>query len=298
VALRDLAIYGVAATVALLPSYGRLIAHTGNPLFPFYPELFGASLWADEGLMGPRGTARWLLALTRLWDVTFRRELVGGLPPFSPAFVCSVPIIAFGAWRHHRVRRPLLVALGYLLLAPTYAHHLFAIAPLWSALVGASAASLLSARPDALIVAAVIIAGGGEAYAVHRLYRLGPPPATSEGRERLLATERPLYPAIAWLNRTAGPVTLYAVHAEHMVDYASGTLLGDFNGPASFTRMEARVRSTCSVAAALDAIGASHLLVPEREQACCWSALASHDPRLTRIYRDGHATVYRVIAAR
>ena len=37
-----------------------------------------------------------------------------------------------------------------------------------------------------------------------------------------------------------------------MVDYASGTLLGDYNGPASFDRMEARVRSTGSVAAALE----------------------------------------------
>jgi hypothetical protein len=295
VVLRDLAIYGLAVTAAVLPSYGRLVAHTGNPIFPFYPELFGANPWAEEALMGPRGATRWMLVLTRLRYVTFRRQPVGGLPPFSPAFVFAVPLIVLGAWRHHRFRRPLLIAFGYLLAAPAHAHYLFAIAPLWSALTGASAATLLRARSyvsvSVLIATAAVLAGGGEAYAVYRLYRLGPPPVTSEGRERVLSAQRPLYPAIAWLNRTAGPVTFYAVHAELMVDYASGTMLGDFNGPASFARMEARVRSTGSVAAALDTIGASYLLVPESEG--FWNALAARDPQLTRVYGDGQATLYR-----
>jgi hypothetical protein len=293
VTLRDLAIYGLAATAALLPSYGRLVAHTGNPLFPFYPQLFGASLWAEDTLMGPRGAGGWLLAVTRLWDVTFRRQAVGGLPPFSPAFLLGLPVIVAAAWRVQRVRRPLLVALGYLLIAPTHAHHLFPIAVLWSALAAASAAVLWRARSAVLLAAAVVIACGGEAYAVHRLYRLGPPPVTREGRERLLSAQRPLYPAMAWLNRTAGPVTLYAINAELMVDYASGPLLGDFNGPASFSRLTGLVRRTGGVAAALDALGASHLLVPA--PAADWNAQASRDPRLARIYDDGHATLYRVV---
>jgi hypothetical protein len=295
--LRDLAVYGVAAAVALLPCYGHLVAHTGNPVFPFFPELFGANAWADEVLMGPTGAARWLLTVTRLWDVTFRREAVGGLPHFSPAFLFALPVIMIAAWRHARVRRLLLIAVGYLLAAPTHAHYLFTIAVLWAALAGGSAAVVLPrVRAGVLIALAALLACGGEAYALHRLYRLGPPPVTSEGRERLLAAQRPLYPAIAWLNRTAGPVTLYGVNAEVMVDYASGTLLGDYNGPASFDRMEALVRRTGSVAAALDAIGASHLLVPA--EASFWTAEASRDPRLTRIYGDDHATMYRVDAAR
>lgn len=291
--LRDLAIYGLAAIAALLPSYGRLVVQTGNPIFPFFPELFGANPWADEALLGPRGTTRWLLVLTRLWDITFRRQPVGGLPPFSPAFLFALPILVIGAWRHPRFRRPLLVAFGYLLAAPAHAHYLFAIAPLWSALAGASTAMWLRARSSAsvLIAVAVILAGGGEGYAIYRLYRLGPPPVTSEGRERVLTAQRPLYPAIAWLNRTAGPVTFYAVHAELMVDYASGTMLGDFFGPASFARMEARIRSTGSVAAALDAVGASYLLVPEQDE--FWNGQASRDPQLTRVYADGQATLYR-----
>jgi hypothetical protein len=295
---RALVVYGIAAAAALLPCYGRLIAHTGNPVFPFFPELFGANQWAEDIILGPSGATRWMLTVTRLWDITFRRGAVGGLPHFSPAFLCALPVIVVAAWRHRQFRMPLLIAIGYLVLAPTHAHYLFTIAVLWSALAGAAAVALLRTRggSNVMIAAAVLLACGGEAYALHRVYRLGLPPITSEGRERLLAEQRPLYPAIAWLNRNAGAVTLYAVNAEVMVDYARGTLLGDYNGPASFDPMDARVRATGSVAAALDAAGASHLLVPKN--APFWNVEASRDPRLTRIYEDDHATLYRVASGR
>ncbi len=59
--LRDLVVYGVAATAAMLPCYGRLLAETGNPVFPFYPELFGENPWGLPVMMGPSGAERWWL---------------------------------------------------------------------------------------------------------------------------------------------------------------------------------------------------------------------------------------------
>jgi hypothetical protein len=289
---REFVIYGVAAAVVMLPSYGRLLAHTGNPVFPFFPEWFGPNPWAADVITGPSGLTRWMLTVTRLWDITFRREAIGGLPFFSPVFLFALPIIVIAAWRDRRFRAALLIAIGYMVLAPIHAHYLFAIAVVWSALFGASAAVLWRARAGLLTAVAVMLACGGEAYAVYRLYRLGLPPVTSEARDRLIASQRPLYPAIAWLERSAGPVTLYAINAEVMVYYAGGSLLGDFNGPASFDRMEARVRATGSIAAALDAIGASHLLVPVNTP--FWSEQASRDPRLAPIFDDGRAVVYRI----
>ena len=290
--LRDLAIYGVAATAAMLPCYGRLLAQTGNPVFPFFTGLFGENPWGLQVMMGPSGAERWWLTLTRLWDITFRRDAIGHLPHYSPAFLLALPVIAIAAWRHRHFRLPLLIAIGYMVAAPTHAHYLLPIGVLWAALFGASALTLPRARAGLLIAAALILTCGGEAYAIYRLYRLGPPPVTSEGRDRLIASQRPLYPAVAWLNRHAGPVTVYAINAEMMVDYASGTLLGDHNGPASFERMEARVRSTGSAASALEAIDASHLLVPAEES--FWNTEASRDPRLERVYADGNAIVYRL----
>ena len=298
VTARHLGLYGLAATVALAPSYGRLLAHTGNPLFPFYPELFGTSPWAAQELLGKRGMERLLAASTLLWDMTFRRQDVGALPPFSPAFAIGLPVALVGAWHQPALRRLLLIGVAYVLLAPVRAHYFLGIAPLWSVLIGAATATLVDRGQEGrrvLLVVAIALAMGGEAYAVYRVHRLGLPPATYADRARLLAAERPLYPAIAFLNGVAGRAIVYGVDAENMVDYATGTLLGDHNGPASYGRIDARVRARGSLSAALDEIGASYLLLPNRPSV--WTMWAVSDRRLERIYGDSHATVYRVLPA-
>jgi 4-amino-4-deoxy-L-arabinose transferase-like glycosyltransferase len=298
IAARHLALYGLSAAVALAPSYGRVLAHTGNPLFPFYPELFGTSPWFAPEFLGKRGMERLLAASTLLWDMTFRRHDVGGLPPLSPAFAIGLPVVLAGAWQAPALRRLLLLAAGYVLVAPVSSHYFLGIAPLWSVLIGAAAARLFDRREEGrrvLLAVAIALALGGEAYAVYRVHRLGLPPATEVDRARLLAAEVPLYPAIAFLNHVDGRAIVYGVDAEHMVYYATGTLLGDLNGPASYQRIEARVLARGSLAAALDEIGAAYFLVPSRPSA--WTAWAAGDPRLQRIYGDRHATVYRVLPA-
>jgi hypothetical protein len=298
--MRALAWYSLAAAAALAPTYGRLVALTGNPLFPFYPALFGSSPWDAQEYLGRRGVARLLAVSTFLWDVTFRRHAVGGLPFWSPAFAFGAPIALLGAWRQAALRPLLLVAAGYLLLAPVNAHYFFGIAPLWCVIAGAAASRL--AGPSRigqrlLLAAAIVIALGGDAYTVYRVHKLGPPPTTMEGREQLLAAQLPLYPAIAFLNRTAGPVVVYGVHAENMVDYVTGTLLGDNNGPASFTHIATRARTLGSLGAALDEIHASYLLVPTLPLSAPWTEQATAAPRLARIYSDDAATLYRVLPA-
>ena len=293
---RDLVLYGLAAASALLPSYGRLVAQTGNPLFPFYPELFGATPWMAQEFLGARGAQRLLNASTLLWDVTFRRHAVGILPPFSPALLLGVPLALIAAWQDAWVLRLLLVATGYVLVAPVQAHYFLAIAPVWSVVIGVSAASLASrVRGGRLLLLGVALALviGGELYALGRVHRLGLPPVAMADRERWVAAERPLYPALAFVNRLAGPAIVYAVGAEHMVYYAAGTLLGDHNGPASFNRVAARAQAAGSLASALDDLHVSYLILPVAPSA--WTDMAVNDPRLARVYRDAAASVYQVL---
>ena len=293
--LRRLSVFGVAALAALAPSYGRLIAHTGNPLFPFYPELFGSSPWAAQEFLGARGVERLTGAATLLWDVAFRRQLVGAMPPFSPAFAFALPIVLVAAWRRPLWLRLLGIAAGYILLAPVHAHYVLGIAPLWAVLFGASIASLVPAREPArraVLALAVVLFSGGEAYAAYRLRHLGLPPTSPAARAELIAAERPMYPAVAFLNRAAGPVVVYGIGAENLVAYANGTLLGDQNGPASFSRIEARVAALGSLAPALDEIGAAYLLLPAKPS--MWLTWAISDVRLARVYADGQAVVFRV----
>lgn len=343
ITLRALALYGVAALVVLAPVYGRLIASTGNPLFPFYPSIFGSSLWDAQEYLLPQGLARWRAAATFFWDITFRRHAVGGLPFWSPAFLLGVVLALFVAWRQPRLSLPsssqppsrpqlrprpqpqpqaqsgpqsqpqtqpqsrpvrvrLFLSLGlvYLALSPINAHYFLAIAPLWCVLTGVAAAAIVGSSPlgqRLLIAVAVIIALGGDAYTVHRVFKLGLPPTTPEGREQLLSGELPLYQAVAALNRidADGKAITYGVHAEQMIAYAAGTLVGDHFGPFSYTRVQARARELGSLAAELDTMRASYLLIPRAESA--WIDLATADPRLSRIYSDDHAALYRVLSA-
>jgi hypothetical protein len=39
-------LFGAVAAAVLAPWYGRIYAWTGNPLFPFFPQTFGAGAWA------------------------------------------------------------------------------------------------------------------------------------------------------------------------------------------------------------------------------------------------------------
>jgi hypothetical protein len=292
------ALYAVAATLALAPSYGRLLAHTGNPLFPFYPEVFGPSPWAAPEFLGPRGADRLAAAAVAFWDAAFRPARIGGLPVLSPAVALGAPLVLLAMRRRPGVAIAAALTAGYLALAPVHAHYLLAVVPAWSVAIGAAAGVLAgpSAIGRAVLVtaAAVLVAWGGRST-IARLQALGPPPVDLASRDRLLADQRPLYPAIQFLNRVDPGVPVYGVSAENMVDDRIGPLLGDYNGPASFARMEARMRALGSVAAALDAIGARYLLL--REDGSAGARLAAADPRLARVFADGHASVYRVIPA-
>ncbi len=297
-ATRRLAIYGLAAAAAMAPSYGRLVAHTGNPLFPFYPELFGPSPWAAQEFLGRRGVDRLAAAATVLWDVVFRRERVGGLPPFSPVFALGVPVVVAAWWRRPSLAAIAGLTVGYLALAPVHAHYVLAIAPIWCVAIGASAGVLVGASRAgrvALFAIAVALAASGGWFAVARVRALGPPPVGVDERVRLLTAQRPLYPAVQFLNRTAPGAVVYAVGAENMVDDRLGPLLGDHNGPVSHARMQARVAGRHGVAAALEEIGAGYLLV--REDGSVWTQWARGDPRLVPVFADAHARVYRVSPA-
>jgi hypothetical protein len=262
-------LFSAVAIVFLAPWYGRIYAHTGNPLFPFLSRIFGESLWTswivhDTGLEPNR-----LLRLARLpWDLLFRRDLYNYEPPFSPVYLAALPLLAIGFLRDSAVRLWLVLAGAFALAwtwLPPDSRYLVVVLPLVSLAVAVSLPPrfLNQRRLMPLLCLACFLPGW--VYAGYRIHRQGPPPSTVEERETYLARALPAYPAVAHLNRTWGSgYTVWAFHAERMTYFAAGRFLGDWTGRASFARVLGASRDAASFHRELRRLGATHLLIPAR----------------------------------
>jgi hypothetical protein len=273
--LRDGGLFGAVALAFMAPWYLRIYVHTGNPIFPYLPRIFGGSLW--ESLPYPQPydpliyrLARWV----RLpWDLVFERAWYNQQPPFSPVYLAAIPLLVFGALREIRVRWLLGVAAVYALIftwLPADSRYLVVVLPLASLAVAGSLAAAARAWPRLASgrLAAALCLGAflpGWLYAGYRIERQGPLPVTAEAREAYLARTLPAYAGIAWLNRTRGSgYTVWGFHAENMAYFADGRFLGDWVGPASFGRVLAGARDAESLFRELRRLGVTHLLVPVR----------------------------------
>ncbi|MFP5288096.1 MAG: ArnT family glycosyltransferase [Thermoanaerobaculia bacterium] len=287
----DLIVASAAALAVLVPWYGRLVLHTGNPLFPFYPEVFGPNPWVPDPVL--RGTLAQRAAdyLTFPWDVVFDRAAVGQQPPFSPAFLFGLPLLAYGFARDPRVRRILGIAVAYSVLhfiLPPDSRYMTAVLPLAS-LALALTLSRWRPRDWAPAALAVLLFLPGWAYGIYRIGRAGPLPVTAEERDLYLTRKLPVYAAVDHLNRAAGQgYTAYALFAENLVYHADGTLLGDWSGPARYDRVLADLADPDALRRRLRELGADYLLIARGK------GVRLPEGSFRRIYSDRWAEVYQV----
>jgi uncharacterized membrane protein YhaH (DUF805 family) len=312
----DVLLFAAVAAAVLAPWYGRTFAYTGNPFFPFFPRLFGASAWnplrfqiLSTGVVQPTGgflkaLLSRLEALGRLpWGLVFERGKYNGQPPYSPVYLALLPLLLLAVWRDSRPRRLLALAVAYVVACfslPADSRYLLPAAPLVSLAVAGTIVRLLGQfRRHRRFLAAGLCAGfllPGWLYGLYRVHRQGPVPLTPAQREAYLAKRVPLYPAVAYLNRTEGSgYTAWGLHAEHMVYYARGRFLGDWIGPASFARVLAGRPSSEILYHRLRRLGADHLLVVKNQQELEFSEDASFGRWFQKVYEDSHARVYRLI---
>ena len=293
--VRDLLVASVVVLAVLAPTYGRILFHTGNPLFPFYPEIFGSSAWDPQP--GPSRSLEERVTdyLSIPWDVLFERRAVGWQPPYSPAYLLALPLLVFGFIRDPRVRRLLAITLAYSLLFPLLppdARYLVVVVPLISLALGGTLARWRF-RPKVLPALAVLLFLPGWLYSFYRIDREGPLPVTARERELYLARELPAYAALQHLNRLWGSdYVVYGVLLENMVYHAEGTFLGDWSGPARFHRVLPAMGDPEAFHRLLRELGAGYLLLlPDRTP-----LLESPDwrRRFRRIYADGKAEVYEL----
>jgi hypothetical protein len=313
---RSVLLFSGVAALVLAPWYGRIYAMTGNPLFPFFPQTFGAGAWAPirfhsflappsrpdgtpigrEGLLGSR-----LIDLIRLpYDLMFQRAKYNGQPPISPFYLAALPLALLAALRDSRQRRLLGFPAAYAfacLALPADARYLVPALPLLSVAVsGILAPPLARFGPRATAALCAVCFLPGWLYAGYAIHREGPLPLTPARREAYLAHRQPCYPAVSYLNWTLGTrYAVWALHAENMAFYARGRFLGDWIGLGRFDRMLGGLRDPGDLHDRIRRLGAGYLLLPrEKTLTLPFPRDAAFERWFVPVYVDANASVYRL----
>jgi hypothetical protein len=315
---RSVLLFSAVAALVLAPWYGRIYAWTGNPLFPFFPQTFGAGAWAPirfhsflappqrpdggatsgrEGLLGSR-----LIDLVRLpYDLVFDRAKYNGQPPISPFFLALLPWALLAALRDPRQRRLLGFPVAYAfacLALPADARYLVPALPLLSIAVagGILAPPLARFGPRATAAVCAFCFLPGWLYAGYAIHREGPLPLTPPQREAYLARRQPCYPAVSYLNRTLrSGYAVWALHAENMAFYARGRFVGDWIGLGRFDRMLGGLRDAGDLHDRIRRLGAGFLLLPnQRTLTLPFPRDAAFERWFEPVYADPNASVYRL----
>ncbi len=274
----DVLLFGGVTLVFLAPWYLRLVLLTGNPVFPYVPQVFGPNPWQSLRDPNREGTlAQRLVRAVRIpWDTVFLRGSYGGLPPMSPVYLAAIPVLIAGAIREARLRLWLAVWLPVVAAfalacswLPRDSRYFVPVLPLLSLMVvGAISATVaLAGRWRGSRLLAWVLCLGclapGWLYGFSWMARNGLVPLTPARREAFLARKIPAYAAVSWLNHTRGSrYTVWALHAEQATYFADGRFLGDWTGLASFGHVLEVSPNPQALHAELRRLGADHLLLP------------------------------------
>ena len=244
-----------------------------------------------------RRRARPARAGRAFWQTVFDRAAVGRQPPLSPWLLLGLPLLAAATVRSARARAVIAVTAAYLLAVPVDVRYLLPVLPLLCLGVGGPAARLLTRRSvtaTGLAVLAALVVLPGWLYADWRLARQGPRTATTAARESWLDERLPLLPAVREVDRRYGAgVTVYGVHAENMVYFVRGRLLGDWNGPASYTRVLPTLRDPAVFHRKLRSLGVDVLLVAKGKAVGLPPGPAA-EALFKKVYEDDAAAVYEL----
>lgn len=286
-------LFAFLAFVVLAPTHARIAAHTGSPIFPFLPGIFGSTAWDPIALkpMADVISPKTLVRFVRLpWDVVFHRSAVGRQPPLSPFYLLGLPLLLIGAFRDARVRRLLAIPLVWaavFLFLPSDSRYLVPILPPLSL---ALAGSIRIEKRSLLAAVCALAFLPGWLYAGYRIGLLGPPPVTAAERELFLAGKLPLYPAVRRLDQISN--VAYAFHAESMKYFYDGALYGDWIGPSSFSRFLPLVESPAILHRELRKLGASHLLVAKGPGGARPPGNSDWHRWFRRVYEDPAAEIF------
>jgi 4-amino-4-deoxy-L-arabinose transferase-like glycosyltransferase len=310
------AIFCLAALLTGAPWYIYNAVVTGNPVFPFFGQIFGYGPWSAEDVhfqlkeMASHGLGRSPLALLALpWNLLVHRTAFNMTAPLSPFYLLLSPVILVAGVAQRRVRGLLSISLGYVLFwfaTVQVARYLIPVLPFLSLLAGAGLDRIASrwlpsggrgGRGLALVllVASALVAPGW-LYAIYRVGKHGSPPASVVTRDTYLARRLPSYPAYKLLNERHGTrYRVYSLRRENMAYFADGTFMGDWFGPARFSQIFGRLGDARALYAELNRLGADYFLVSTERGNVRLPDDTFFRDHFKLVYAQGPVTLFRLV---
>jgi len=271
----------VVTLVIAGPWYVRNFYYTRNPVFPFFPQIFGYSWWSPEdvqhfvSVMKGIGFGRGLRAMLLLpWHLAFRQKVFFGSIPVSTLFFFALPLLAVFTVKDARIRKLVVFAFAFTVFwfySQQELRYLMPALPMMSVATAASLDMLVDAIPSTRKwtshwIATVVVAGamtfGGWQFARDMRHWYGPVPVTQLQRDTFLAQRLASYPAYKLLNDRKGRnYKVYALYNIEVAYYVDGTYMGDLFGPARYDRITRNLSDGRALYTELRAMGADFFLV-------------------------------------
>ena len=293
------------------PWYARIIYFTGNPVFPFFTNLFGTSAWsqysaATVASQESSAAAYWVLQITEIvvqfrfllmvpFNAVFAREVFFRQAPISPWYLLLIPLLAYPALSTRFGRWTCGLVVTYCLFWVTTVRDIRFLLPIFpvaglALVLGADIfvrrfTSRASLRPAIHLVLISALVAPGWLYGCYKAFQLGVPPTTPTERARFLSRNVSGHEAIDVLNRAHGQdYGVYGLSAENLRYYANGRFTGDVFGPNSFAKISPLLQDPQRLCARLRSMDVEYLLIVWRGQ----------PPKM--VVRDKMASSFKVIA--
>lgn len=273
-------VFGIIAICVAAPWYLRNIYYTGNPVFPFFGQIFGYILWSPDDLehqlreLMSNGTGKSLSSFISLpWNLTFNSTLFNAPAPLSPIYFFTLPFLLLFGFRNFYLRTILILAFAYTLFwffGFQEIRYLVPILPLLSLATAECLRRFLlwlpflrkwSTQAPITALVLVLLISPGWYYAVDKVRHQGLVPVTQEQRDVYLAMYLPAYSTYKFLNKLKGhDYKVYALYNENMAYFADGIFMGDSFGPGRYSRILSKLTDGQALYRELRAMGADYFL--------------------------------------
>ncbi len=264
------------------PWYVRNLWYTGNPVFPYFASLFGYGPWSAEDLrallqeqLSTYGAGKTVGALASLpWNLAFRPEMFHANAPLSPIYFGLLPFLLLFGGRNIWVKRSIILILLYTLFwfaTAQVLRYLAPVIPLLSLACAKAFQGFLYQLPisdkwaNSLLTTVIVLAlfmSPGWLYALEEIQQRGMPPTTPRQRDLYLERYLRSYQAYQFLNELADShYTVYALYDANMAYFPDGQFMGDWFGPARYSRIVDKLKNDQALYEELRTLGARYFLI-------------------------------------